>query len=85
MPVDVLTQAAIERIKRVVEDCPLGMNCFPEVAAADVVAVAALVKTPSDTVLSLKSGAEGALKYRATMKVYQSADGLRHLLEQAGV
>lgn len=83
MTMDALTKAAAARIEAAVKPCPAGAGSIPEVAAADVLAVAAAVKEPTPVVAGLVKGATGAAKTRHG-KCHQNADHLRHLLEVAG-
>lgn len=83
--VDALAQAAAERIRAAAAPCPVGARSFPEVDAADVLTLAALVKEPhTPGIAALVQGATGAAKHRHG-KCHQLADLLRHLLESAKV
>lgn len=82
--------AALEAVRLACEGKPVGVGCYAEVVAADVVTVGELVKPHDATPFTsaLVAGAAAAMKGERNpdrVRVHQEADKLKSLLEAVKV
>ena len=82
--------AALEAVRLACEGKPVGVGCYAEVVAADVVTVGELVKSTEliPVVGDLLAGAAAAIRGErnpAKVRVFQEVDKLRALLETVKV